>query len=148
MSILLNIKGTRKNKEVKYQEWLHDIVRKGSAHKYNINGTWNIVWVETKVFGKWIKYEITEITFAQKLIANNPLDFRIKPIDIEKQLKIDFKTSNYCRRFRLFSWLFFHIRQKPIIKLNKQSKNNIIIVWLMILTIIVMLYLAKQEAII
>jgi len=124
-----------------YQEWLYDIVRRGNAADYDVKESYvgSIVWVETKIFGKWRKYEITEKELANKLINTNPVDFRIMPINIEKQLIRDYKTSYLCSRFRLITWIFFITRQVPIIKLTKQRAYSASIVILSLVMIILMI---------
>lgn len=139
MALLLYNNKTNINITKTYQDWLHDIVRKGLAINYQVKDSWEIVWVETKVLGKWIKYEITEKDLAKILIDSNPSNYRIKPINIENQIKKDYRTSYLCRRFRLLRFIIFHIRQRPIIMLNNPRIAWTVGVLLMIITIILML---------
>lgn len=145
MAVLIYNNKKNSNTTISYQSWLHDIVKKGKAINFNAKPLAGnpVVWVETKVFGRWIKYEITEQDLANKLIHSNPTDFRIKPINMELQLQRDYKTSRLCKRFRLIAFILFHIRQKPIVRLTKQSAYNTAIliaslamIMIMIITII------------
>lgn len=149
MALLLYNNKTNSNTTKKYQEWLHDIVRKGLAINYDakpIPGS-TIVWIETKLFGKWIKYEITEKILANKLIETSPTDFRIKPINIEKQLIKDYKTSHLCRRFRLFSFIIFRASRKPLIAVTKSNISTAINRSVGILAIIVALYIGYRQGV-
>lgn len=141
MALLLYNNKKNSNTTKTYQEWLYDTVRKGLAINYDAKllNIGSIVWVETKLLGRWRKYEITEKELAEKLIDSNPSNYRIKPINIENQLVKDYKTSHLCRRFRLFRFIIFHIRQRPIIMLNNPSIAWAVGVLLMIITIILML---------
>lgn len=104
MSLLLRYKGTRKHKEVKYQEWYNDIVKKGKADNFEVISNWDIVQVLTRIFGVWIKYEITEIKFAKLIQEQSPSDFRYVPLNIKKRLNKDYKLSRFFRRIRILSF--------------------------------------------
>jgi hypothetical protein len=87
----------------------------------------------------------------EELIAQNAITFIVHYFSIVKnneekmelQLQRDYKTSHLCKRFRLIAFILFHIRQKPIVRLTKQSAYNTAIliaslamIMIMIITII------------
>lgn len=141
-----------------YSHWINEIVNKGEASNYIILEYPDIVQVvHIEPNGNRLNYIIADRRVAQKMIDDSPQAFELVEIDIKRQIASDIKLSvsnanktkgkNHLS-FNPFFFLLKYIKYiVPTNKLTADRQRHITIVLLMILTIIVMFYIAHLQGI-
>lgn len=100
MAVILRKIGNKKSTDVKYNQWINDIVLKGKAHEYEVIKTWDLVMVRKKTNGVFKKHAIMEIEKAKDVIKQNHLEYDYVSINIEKQIKKDITKSSAIKKWR------------------------------------------------
>lgn len=132
MAVILRKVGNKKSTDLKYNQWINDIVLKGKAHEYEVVKTLDLVMLRKKTNGVFKNLEITEIENAKNLKQQFPLEYDYVGFNEKIQIVKDIKRSEKIRRWRFFFTVIDAINRIAK-QIKKPFQNMVLLTWIIII---------------